>query len=64
MKSLGMCMVEEEHVIQTDLFVYTRFRTREIYVPGDSQETSLQTHIHIISLEAWMVKILTDLSWK
>ena len=38
--------------------------TQEIYIPSDSQETSLQTYTHIISLEVQMVEILTDLNLK
>ena len=50
-------MVEEEKAVQTDLFVYTRFRSRNIY----SQETSLQTYTYVFSLDVKMVDILTDL---
>ena len=38
--------VEEEHAIQTDKFVYTRFHAR--YIPSDSQETSLQVYAHVL----------------
>ena len=49
--------VDEEHAIQTDLFVYTRFHTRNI--PSDSQETSLQTYTDVFSLEVKTVEIFT-----
>ena len=52
-----MCTVEEEHTIQTDLFVCTGVHPR-----SDSQETSIQMCTHIFSLEVKMVKILTDLN--
>ena len=55
-------MVEEEHAIQPNLFVYTRFHSRNI--PSDSQETSLQTYTHVFGLEIKMVEILTDLNYK
>ena len=48
--------MEVEHAIQADLFVYTQ----EVYVPSDSQETSLQTYTHVFSLEVKMVEVLTD----
>ena len=38
--------------------------TQEIYIPSNSQETSLQTYKHIVSLEVKMVEILADLNWK
>ena len=53
--------VEEEHAIQTKLFVDTRFLSRNI--PSDSQETSLQTYTYVFGLEIKMVEILTDLNW-
>ena len=49
--------VDEEHAIQTDLFVYTRFHTRNI--PSDSEETSLQTYTDVLSLEVKTVEIFT-----
>ena len=55
--------VEEEHAIQTDLFVYTRFHSRNIYISSDSKETSLQMCTHIFSVEVKMVEILIDLDW-
>ena len=48
-------MVEKEHVNQMNLFVYTRFDSRNIL--SDSQESSLQTYTLIISLEGQMVDI-------
>ena len=56
--------VEEEHVIQTNLFVYTRLHLQNIYIPSNSQETSLQTYTCLFSLEVKMVEILMDLNWK
>ena len=50
--------MEDEHAIQTHLFVYTTFHSRKI-----SQETSLQMYTHIYSLEVRMVEIFTDLNW-
>ena len=52
-----MVTVVEEHAIQTNLFVYP---IQEIYIPSNSQERSLQTKIHIFSLEVKMVEILMD----
>ena len=52
-------MMEEEHAIQTDFFRLDS--TQELYIRSDSQETSLQTHTHIFSLEI-KVEILTDLN--
>ena len=40
--------------------LFTLDSTQEIYIPGDSQETSLQTYTLIFSLDVRMVKILTD----
>ena len=54
--------VEEEHAVQRDLFVYTRFHSTTI--KSNSQETGLQTYTHVFSLEVKMAKILTDLNWK
>ena len=54
--------MEEEQAIQTDLFVYTRFHSRNI--PSDSQESSLQAYAHVFSLEVKIVEILTDLNAK
>ena len=59
---MTMTTVEEEHVVQTDLFVYTRFHSRNI--PSDRQETSLQTYTHVFSLEVKMMETLTDLNCK
>ena len=58
--------VEEEHAIQKDLFVYTSFHSRNIYIPSESQEKSLQMYTSVFSLEVKMVEILTDLNrkWK
>ena len=36
--------------------------TREIYIVNNSQETILQIHTHIFSLEVKMVAILTNLN--
>ena len=52
--------MKEEHIIQTDLFVYTD-STKEIYIQSDSQEKSLQMYTYVFSLEVKMVGILTDL---
>ena len=52
----------EGHGIQTDLFALDS--TQEIDAPSESQESSLQTYSHILSLEDKMVEILTDLNWK
>ena len=38
--------------------------TQEIYIPSDSQETSLQTYTHVFSLKCKIADILTDLNWK
>ena len=45
-------------------FLFTLDSTHEIYIPSDSQESSLQTYTHLFSLEVKMVEILTDLNWK
>ena len=50
--------VEEEHAIQMDLFVYSKFHSRYKNNPSDSQETSFQTYTHVFSLEVKMVEIL------
>ena len=62
MNRIGFYTVEEDHAIQPNLFVDTRFLSRNI--PSDSQETSLQTYTHVFGLENKMVEILTDLNWK
>ena len=54
--------MEEEHAIQTNLF--TIDSTHEIFIPSNSQETSLQMYTYVFSLEVKMVEILTDLNWK
>ena len=54
-------MVEEEHPILLDLFVYTNFHSRNIF-QMITQETSLQKYIHIFNLKIKMVEILTDLN--
>ena len=59
-----MITVEEEHAIQMDLFVYTRLYSRNIYIPSDSQKSSLQIYTRIFSSEVEMVEILMDLNWK
>ena len=51
--------VEEQHAIQIPLY-----STQEIYIPSDSQETSLQTCIQGFSVEVKIVEILMDLNWK
>ena len=61
---LAQYTVEEEHAIQTYSFVYTRFYSRNKYVPNNNQETSLKTYTHIFSLEVKMVEIMTYLNWK
>ena len=55
-----------QHTILSDLFVFNRFldSTQEIYIPSDSQDTSLQTYTHAFSLELNTVEILTDLNLK
>ena len=55
--------LKEEHAIQMDLFVYTRFHSRNIY-SNYSPETNIQTYTHIFSLKVTMVGILPDLNWK
>ena len=45
--------VEEEHAIQTDLFVYTRFHSRNIYITSNSQVISFLTYTYIFSLKLW-----------
>ena len=52
-------MMEEEHAIQTNLFLYTRFHSRNI-IPSNRQETSLQTYTHVFSLEVKMVETVAD----
>ena len=42
--------------------LFTLDFTQEIYIPSDSQDTSLQTFTHILSLEVKLVEILTDLN--
>ena len=54
-------MVEEEHVIQTDLFVYTRFKKLMFQVIANIK---ISKYTHIFSLEAKIVEILTTLNWK
>ena len=39
--------VEEEHAIQTNLFIFTWLHSRNIYIPSNSQVTSLQMHIYL-----------------
>ena len=55
-------MVKEAHAIQTNLFAYAGFPSRNI--PSDSQETSVQTYTHVYSLEVKMIEIFTDLNLK
>ena len=55
--------VEEEHAIQSDLFVYTRFHSKNIY-SNDSQGACLHTYKDVFNLEVKMVEILTDLNLK
>ena len=57
-------MVEKEHANQMNLFLHTKFDSRNIYILSDSQESSLQTYTLIISLEGQMVETLTDLNWE
>ena len=57
------CTVKEESAIETDLF-FSLDSPREIYIPSNSQGTSLHTCTHVFILEVKMVEILTDLSWK
>ena len=45
------------------IYLFTLDYTQEIYILSDSQETSLQTYTHGLSLEVKMVEILTDLKW-
>ena len=52
--------VQKRHAIQADLFVLTRFYSRNIYILSDGNEKSLQTYTHVFSLEVRMVEILTD----
>ena len=52
--------MEEEHAIQTNLFVSLDF-TQEIYIPSNSQETSLKMYTHVLDL---MTEMLMDLNWK
>ena len=61
-KVICINMVKEAQAIQTNLFVYARFPSRNI--PSDSQETSVQTYTHVYSLEVKMIEILTDLNLK
>ena len=44
------------------IYLFTLDSTQEIYIPSESQETSLQTYTHVFSLEVKMVEILTDLN--
>ena len=44
--------------------LFTLDYTQEIYIPSNSQETSVQMYAHVFSLEVKMVEILTDLNWK
>ena len=55
---LTLCMVDEEHAIQTDLFFYTGLNTINMF-----QQASKHTHILVLSLEVKM-EILTDLNGK
>ena len=55
--------MEEEHAIQSDLFVYTRFHSKNIY-SNDNQGACLQTYKDVFNLEVKMVEILTDLNLK
>ena len=54
--------VEEEHAIQMDFFVYTRFHSRNIFQVIAKKQVS--KYKHVFSLEVQMVEILTDLNWK
>ena len=56
--TLSTYMMEEEHTIQTEFFI-TLDSTQEVYIPSNSQESSLQTYTHVFSLEVKMVEILT-----
>ena len=51
--------VQEERIC-----LFTLDSTQEIYIPSDSQESSLQIYTHIFSLEVKMLEKLTDLNWR
>ena len=46
------------------IFLFTLSSTQEIYVPSDSQETSLLINIYVLSCKVKMVEILMDINWK
>ena len=48
----------------SNAFLFTLDSPQEIYIPSDSQETSLQMYAHIFSLKIKMVEILIDLTGK
>ena len=52
--------MEKEHAIQTDLFIYTRFHTRNMF-QGMAKKQVFKHKTHF-SLEVNMAEILTDLN--
>ena len=56
--------VEEERAQFRRICLFTLDSTQEVYIPSDSQESSLQIYRQIFSLEVKMVEILTDLNLK